>query len=148
MKSKKNIVSFLITNSTPVEMSSLEKSRFLKKARGFVLEEGKLHILVNGVGLEYVCEFEVERIIQICNSFYLPEHLGRNALREVILTRYIGVGVKQIYDYVDGCVGCQREAQHVPSTPLTPIKPNFIRERLIVDTIDLSEYYESNNGIR
>ncbi|KAF7684884.1 hypothetical protein CDIK_4368 [Cucumispora dikerogammari] len=92
---KVNIVSFLITNSSPIEMSSLEKSRFSKKARGFVLEEGKLHILVNGVKLEYVCEFEVERIIQICNSFHLPEHLGRNALRELILTRYIGVGVSK-----------------------------------------------------
>ncbi|KAF7701603.1 hypothetical protein CDIK_0693 [Cucumispora dikerogammari] len=123
-------------------------SRFLKKARGFTLVDDIINISVDGVNLEYVCEFETQKIREICNLFHLPGHLGKNSLREAIQTKYVGIPIKKINDFVAECIVCKRKEQHVPSTLLTPIIPNFVRERLIVDTIDLSEYHVSNNEIK
>ncbi|KAF7686600.1 SCAN domain-containing protein 3 [Cucumispora dikerogammari] len=80
--------------------------------------------------------------------FHLLGHLGRNALREAISTQYIGVSTKFIHNYVNHCIGCQRKSVHVPTTLLAPIISNFVRERLIVDTIDHSEDREYNDGIK
>ncbi|KAF7687823.1 hypothetical protein CDIK_2980 [Cucumispora dikerogammari] len=49
---------------------------------------------------------------------------------------------------VDSCLSCKRKLVSTLTLPLVSIVRNFIRERLIVDTIDLSEYANLNNEIK
>ena len=65
-------------------------------------------------------------------------------MKKAVNKEYIGISTNSIYNYVRACFSCQRESVPAPTLPLTPIISNFIRERLIVDTIDVSEYAESN----
>ncbi|KAF7685181.1 hypothetical protein CDIK_4070 [Cucumispora dikerogammari] len=56
--------------------------------------------------------------------------------------------VERLFAYVDSCLSCKNELVSTLTLPLVPIVPNFKRERLIVDTIDLSEYADLNNKIK
>ena len=84
----------------------------------------------------YISDCDQDCIKQVCDEFHLPGHVGRNAMRKYIGAQYMGISVKTISRYVESCTHCQRESVPTPVLPLKPIIPNFIRERLIVDTID------------
>ncbi|KAF7700676.1 hypothetical protein CDIK_0884 [Cucumispora dikerogammari] len=121
---KHRIISFLMSNTLPLELSSIERLRFKKKARLFVFENGLLMIIKNNVKKNYIYEHETARMRRLVIYFtYLS--IEKNALREAISTQYIGVSTKFIYNYVNPCISCQRESVHVPTTPLTSIMPNF-----------------------
>ncbi|KAF7690729.1 Pol polyprotein [Cucumispora dikerogammari] len=137
-----------MTNTVSLGLTSIGRLRVKKKARLFVFENELLIIIKNSVKKNYLYEHETARMREACNLFHLPRHLGRNALREAISTQYFGVSTKFIYNYVNHCIGCQRESVHVPTTSLAPIISSFVRERSIVDTIDHSEYQESNDSIK
>ncbi|KAF7685496.1 hypothetical protein CDIK_3755 [Cucumispora dikerogammari] len=122
-----------MTNTVSVGLASIERLRVKKKARLFVFENGLLIIIKTLSKKNYICEHETARMREACNLFHLPGHLGRKALREPISTLYIGVSTKFIYNYVNHCIGCQKEPVHVPTTPLALIIPNFVRERLIFE---------------
>ncbi|KAF7691528.1 hypothetical protein CDIK_2534 [Cucumispora dikerogammari] len=139
---------FLMTNTVSLGLTSVERLSFKEKARLFVFENRLLMIIKNSVKKNYLCEHEIARMKETSNLFHLPGYLGRNALKEAISTQYIGVFTRFTYNSVNLCIYCQRESVYVPSTPLTPIVSNFVRERLIVDTINLSEYEESNDVIK
>ena len=124
------------------------KYRFKEKAKHFSYENETLYFSVNETKYTYICDFDDIEVKSVCDSYHLPSHIGRNMLREDIYKSYVGISAKSIYDYVNGCSFCQRDSVPAPRLPLVPIVPNFIRERIIVDTIDLSEYGEANNGMK
>ncbi|KAF7677999.1 hypothetical protein CDIK_4499, partial [Cucumispora dikerogammari] len=115
------------------------KYNFKKKLKTFQLD-----FTIAATKYKYTCDFDNGSIKSVCDRFHLPGHMGRNALRESVNKEYIGISTNSIYNYVRAYFSCQRESVPYPTLPLTPIIPNFIRERLIVDTIDVSEYAESN----
>ncbi|KAF7689145.1 hypothetical protein CDIK_2835 [Cucumispora dikerogammari] len=125
-----------MTNTVSLGLASIKRLRVKKEARLFVFENGLLVIIKKNVRKNYICKHETARMRESCNLLHLPGHLERNALREPISTLYIGVSTKFIYNYVNHCIGCQRKSVHVPTTPLTLIILNFVREGLIVDTTD------------
>ncbi|KAF7702793.1 hypothetical protein CDIK_0361 [Cucumispora dikerogammari] len=54
------------------------------------------------------------------------------------------MSVKSVKNFVNSCLSCKRETVLSLQIPFTPIIPSFIRERIMVDNIDLSCYSESN----
>ena len=74
--------------------------------------------------------------------------MGITKLLDLISFSYAGISVKSVKNFVNSCLSCKRDTVPSPQLPLTPIIPSFIRERIMVDTIDLSCYSESNLGIK
>ena len=146
IEDKERLIAYLLTNCTPRGLNAREKYRFKEKAKHFSYENGNLFYSIGTKKYTYICNFDILAIKNLCDMHHLPSHNGRNMMREDINKNYVGISVKSIYEYVNTCTFCQREAVPAPRLPLIPIVPSFIKERLIVDTIDLSEYAEANNG--
>ncbi|KAF7689098.1 hypothetical protein CDIK_2881 [Cucumispora dikerogammari] len=87
---------------------------------------------------------EAERIV---SSHYLPGHIGFNNLRDQISRNFISIPMDFIKSFIASCLPCQRETIPTLNIPLTPIVPSYIRKRLLVDTVDLTEYCNENIGI-
>ncbi|KAF7694740.1 hypothetical protein CDIK_1978 [Cucumispora dikerogammari] len=138
------IVAYLLTCAYPIGMNAKQKYNFKKKSENFSIENNQLYFTIDATKYKYICDFDNDSVKAVCDRFHLPGHMGRNALRKAVNKEYIGISTNSIYNYVRACFSCQRESVPSPTLPLTPIIPNFIRERLIVDTIDVSEYAESN----
>ncbi|KAF7689094.1 Pro-Pol polyprotein [Cucumispora dikerogammari] len=145
---RRKLIVFLLTGVTPNGLNAKEKYCFKRKAEGFSFDNDILNYTIKEKKYIYVCDFERNIIEDICDHYHLPGHLGRNILRTKIYKKFVGISVERIFGYVDSCLSCKRELVPTLTLPLVPIVPNFIRERLIVDTIDLSEYADLNNGIR
>ncbi|KAF7684868.1 hypothetical protein CDIK_4383, partial [Cucumispora dikerogammari] len=121
---------------------------FKRKAVGFTYEYDILNYSIKEKKYIYVCDFEHNLIEDVCDNFHLPGHLRRNTLRSEIYKKYVGISAGRIANYVDSCLSCRREPVPALTLPLTPIIPNYIRERLIVDTIDLSDYLNMNGRLK
>ncbi|KAF7699641.1 hypothetical protein CDIK_1099 [Cucumispora dikerogammari] len=109
-----------MTKTVSLELTAIEKLRFKKKARLFVFKNELLIIIKNNVKKKYlgICN---KRIKEVCNLFHLPRPLGRNAFREAIITHYVGVYTRFIYNYVKHCISFQKEYVHGSSTPPTQL---------------------------
>ncbi|KAF7686615.1 Gag-Pol polyprotein, partial [Cucumispora dikerogammari] len=107
-------------------------------------ENKQLYFTLTATKYKYICDFDNDCVKAVCDRFHLLGHMDRNALRETVNKEYIGISTNSIYNYVRACFSCQRVSVPSPTLSLTHIIPDFIRDRLIVDTIDVSEYAESN----
>ncbi|KAF7702646.1 KRAB-A domain-containing protein 2 [Cucumispora dikerogammari] len=145
---KLNLLFYLTKGGFFSELTSEKRKCLRKKAKHFTVKNGNLFIVENAEEKRYVCEFEIHEIENIIKSFHLPGHIGKNLLRNHVKNKYAGITVKHINDYISICSNCIREEIPTPTAPLTPIVPSLIRERLMADTIDLSEYASENDGIR
>ncbi|KAF7698508.1 hypothetical protein CDIK_1496 [Cucumispora dikerogammari] len=76
---KLRIISFLMLNTVPLGLTSIERLRFKKKARSFVFENGLLMIIKNSDKKNYICEHQTARMREACDLIHLPRHLERNA---------------------------------------------------------------------
>ncbi|KAF7686570.1 hypothetical protein CDIK_3137 [Cucumispora dikerogammari] len=147
-KEKSMIVAYLLTGAYRVGMTSKHKYNFKKKAVNFSIENNQLYFITATTKYKYICDFDNDSAKAVCDRFHLLGHLGRNALREAINKECIGISTNSIYSYVRKCFSCQKVSISFPTLFLTLIILNFIRERIVVDTIDISEYSESNMNKR
>ncbi|KAF7694702.1 Gag-Pol polyprotein [Cucumispora dikerogammari] len=145
---RRKLIVFLLTNVAPNGLNAKEKYCFKRRAEGFLFEYDILNYTINEEKYIYVCDFERSIIEDVCDHYHLLGHLGRNILRTEIYKKYVGISVERIFAYVYSCLSFKKKLVPTLSLPLVPIVSNFIRERLIVDTVDLSEYADLNNGIK
>lgn len=129
-------------------MSSTDKYALKRKSSNFKLESGNLVYYKEDKKYIFVGDFEADKVKAICDVLHLPGHIGKNILRHEISKKYVGISTLSIYSYVDSCINCQRETIPNIVAPLQPIVPSYVRERIIIDTIDLSEYEASNRGYK
>lgn len=61
---------------------------------------------------------------------------------------FAGITRQDIKNFLSRCVSCKREELPTISGPITPIIPSLMRERLIVDAIDMSRYASSNDNFK
>ncbi|KAF7685894.1 hypothetical protein CDIK_3356 [Cucumispora dikerogammari] len=138
------IVAYLLTGAYSIGMNAKLKYNFKKKAENFSKKNKQLYFTIAVTKYKHICDFDNDFVKAVCDRFHLPSHMSRNALREAVNKKYIGFSTNSIYNYARACFLCQRVSVSSPTLPLTPIIHNFIRERFIVDTIDVSEYAKSN----
>ena len=145
---KYNLISFLLTGTFPAAMNSLEKKKLQRKTKNFKYIDQKLVYMENGTAKPYICACEMEKKARVLQNHHMPGHVGRNTLYENIKQNHVGISQKDVSDFINGCSQCMRDTPPAIAYPLTPILPNFVKERLIVDTIDLSIYAQYNDGYR
>ncbi|KAF7700675.1 hypothetical protein CDIK_0885 [Cucumispora dikerogammari] len=146
-KKRRNLIVYLLTGTISNTPNFKDLFCFKRKAVGFTYEYDILNYSIKEKKYIYVCDFEHNLIENVCNNSHLPGHLERNSLRSEIYKKHVGISAKRIATYVDSCLSWRRELVPTPILPLTSIIPNYIRERLIVDTIDLSKYSDMNEKI-
>ena len=129
-------------------MNTRRKQELKRKAKNFVLINGELFYIHKNTNYRFICNFEEDKIKEICEGYHLPGHLGIIKLLGLISFSYAEISVKSVKNFVNSCLSCKRDTVPSPQLPLTPIIPSFISERIMVDTIDLSCYSESNLGIK
>ncbi|KAF7675935.1 hypothetical protein CDIK_4516, partial [Cucumispora dikerogammari] len=129
-------------------MSMRRKQELKRKAKNFVLSNVNLFYIHRKTNYRFICDFEKDKIKEICEGYHLPGHLSITKLLGLISFSYAEISVKSIKNFVNSCLSCKRDTVSSSQLPLTPIIPSFIRERIMVDTIDLSCYSESNLGIK
>ncbi|KAF7684820.1 hypothetical protein CDIK_4431 [Cucumispora dikerogammari] len=142
---KQDIIAYLTTKSFSSAYTSSQTKKLRRKAKSFKILDGLLFVCEGVEKRKFYCSFEVREINEVIKSHHLPGHIGINALREQIIRNYSGISTNAIKSYVKACVECQRELIPAPNIPLTSIVPSYIRERLMVDTVDLTEYAHSND---
>ncbi|KAF7685934.1 Gypsy retrotransposon integrase-like protein 1 [Cucumispora dikerogammari] len=129
-------------------MSSRRKQDLRRKAKNFVLINGNLFFIHRKRNYRFIWDFEENKIEDMCERHYLSRHLGITKLLDLIFFSYSEISVKSIKNFVNSCLSCKKDTGLSPQLPLRPIISSFIRERIIVDTVDLSCYFESNLGIK
>ncbi|KAF7703794.1 Transposon Tf2-9 polyprotein [Cucumispora dikerogammari] len=145
---KQFILAYLNTGHVPINLDSAGRKKIKRKGKSFVIENGVLFVGSGETKKRYFCSFERREIEEVIERCHLPGHIGMNALREQLSRNYVGIPFENIMAFVQGCVACQRETVPTPFVPLTPIVPSYIRERLMVDTVDLTEYANANDWNR
>ncbi|KAF7699577.1 hypothetical protein CDIK_1164 [Cucumispora dikerogammari] len=91
--------------------------------------------------------FESLTISEIYESFHLSEYIKKKL--DINITVYIyEYKVMYIVNYVDICVFYQRIYVHIPRNTLTFLATSFIREKLIVDTINLLAHAVTNDVVK
>ncbi|KAG0441407.1 Retrovirus-related Pol polyprotein from transposon RE1 [Dictyocoela muelleri] len=76
------------------------------------------------------------------------DHVGIKSTFNRICEKYIGINLNDVRKFVETCVNCQRESLPNLQRSITLIIPDYVRERLIVDTIDITFYRHNNNDYR
>ncbi|KAF7692911.1 Gag-Pro-Pol polyprotein [Cucumispora dikerogammari] len=145
---RRSLIVYLLTGTIPNGLNSKALFCFKRKAVGFTYDYDILNYSIKEKKYIYACDFEYNLIEDVCDNFFLPGHLRRNILKSEIYKKYVRISAERIPTYVDSCLLCRRELVLTPTLPPTSIIPIYIRERLIVDTIDLSEYSDMNGGIK
>ena len=145
---KQNIICYIMTQNFPSQCTYEERRNIKRKAKDFTVQNGLLYIEDSGVLKRYFCSHETELISSILRDNHMPGHKGINLLNRKIARTYAGISITSIKEFIKQCINCQMETVPRPVAPLTPIVPSFVRERSIVDTIDLSEYADGNDQNR
>ncbi|KAF7699653.1 hypothetical protein CDIK_1087 [Cucumispora dikerogammari] len=104
LNEKLNIIAFANTNTVLANLITILKAIFIEKTKVSVFENDRLYVVYKTRKYEYICHYETQTIKEICELFYLLGHIEKNALREVIVFRYVSICVENIYKLVDNCV--------------------------------------------
>ncbi|KAG0429949.1 hypothetical protein DMUE_5711 [Dictyocoela muelleri] len=73
-------------------------------------------------------------------------YVGPRGTHERICSTYCGIYYEYIVDFISKCENCMIERVPHVNNSITPIVPYIQRERIIVDTIDMSIYSAHNDN--
>ncbi|KAG0441838.1 hypothetical protein DMUE_0758, partial [Dictyocoela muelleri] len=94
----------------------------------------------------FICRYETEKIKEIIRTAHTLDHFIPRGTYDNFCNTYCGVFYEDVIDYILICENCSRERNFPSNNSITPIIPSYQRERLFVDTIDMSVYSDHNNG--
>ena len=148
LREKEGIIYFLKNNNHIENYDKKERDNIRKKSRHFLLFNNELHINENNALKKYLFSFDEEGKYEILQMFHNSDHIGGKNLYLRIKEKFIGISRDECLNFVRNCVRCQR-AQQIDTRPIqiTPIIPNYPRERLIIDAIDMRPYRNQNNNL-
>lgn len=146
---EKNLIIHYIQNKTfSANVNHEMKDIIRKKSKNFILVSNNLFVEKNGVRREFICAFEEEKRNYIIKEKHIQDHIGGVNLYARVSENFAGIGRKDCIDFVRRCLTCQRRVERPIQINLTPIITYLPRERLMVDTIDMSRFSQRNSGFK
>ncbi|KAG0430173.1 Pro-Pol polyprotein [Dictyocoela muelleri] len=85
---------------------------------------------------------------EIIKTLHEQDHIGIYATYLRVSAKYFGILLKDVEVFIKSCTRCMQEKLPEMIQSITPILPDYVRERILVDTVDLSAYSAYNINFR
>ncbi|KAG0434341.1 hypothetical protein DMUE_5223, partial [Dictyocoela muelleri] len=121
------------------------KKTLARKTKNFEIHDGEIYENINGFKRKIICRHEIELRNNIIKNLHKLDHVGTYPTYKRVAEKFIGISFLDVKEFIDRCSNCIRDTLPNIIPSITPILPDFVRERLIVVTIDLSSYREFND---
>ncbi|KAG0439338.1 Pro-Pol polyprotein [Dictyocoela muelleri] len=129
-------------------MNKNEKRIFKRMCSKFKIIDGNLFYKLNGSYKRFRCKYENDQIKEIISASHSLDHVGPRETYERISKTYCGICYEDVIEHISNCENCMRERPPTYDNSVTPIIPSYKRERLIIDTIDMSSYSDHNENYK
>ncbi|KAG0433365.1 Pro-Pol polyprotein, partial [Dictyocoela muelleri] len=145
---KNKIIIYLTNKIYPIDMTKSEKYAFKRMCSKFKLIDNILYCKDNDIYKIYICRYEESKRIEKIRFCHNQDHVGPRGTYEKVNRIYSGIKYDDVQGFILTCQNCIRERPPSILTSITPIIPSYQRERLIVDTIDMSVYANHNENYK
>lgn len=145
---KNEIMLYLSHKKYPSNFSETQKRMLRRKCKNISLINGIIRIMDGGKEKEVILRSESAKREQLIMENHKVDHARSRAVFNRLREAYFGVTANDVDEVLKRCNNCIRETPPAFIESITPIIPSYPRERLIVDTVDLSVYSHQNNGFK
>lgn len=93
---------------TGVDQSAVTRQGFRRKAERYIVEQGRIFVVHEGLRKEVICRDEPETIADIIRTVHDANHKGRNSDWDFISQRYCGIPRALLDNYIGSCIRCNQ----------------------------------------
>ncbi|KAG0442635.1 Pro-Pol polyprotein [Dictyocoela muelleri] len=145
---KNEIIMYLSSGKYPENLNKYQKRNLRRKSELLFLRNNILYIKENTVEKIFICVYENDKKKSLIINSHNEDHAGIRTTFDRIKSFAYGITLKDVGRVLNRCENCIRERPPQICRGVNPIVPNYPRERLIVDTIDMRMYSDHNDEFK
>eukprot|EP00917_Polyrhabdina_sp_WS-2016_P018091 GHVP01039046.1.p1 GENE.GHVP01039046.1~~GHVP01039046.1.p1 ORF type:complete len:227 (-),score=22.50 GHVP01039046.1:13-693(-) len=148
LKLKQSLINYLQDNEFKPVLEATERDRYRKLIKICFLskEPGAIYIRYKGMGTAFFATEEEEERSKVIKKLHCTSHIGKQRTLENLRKRWDGITREQVLYTLRDCQECIDTKILQTREILRPILTKTVRQRLMVELIDLRRYSSLNDG--